>query len=140
ALKLFFTSNHDENSWNGTEYEKYGDAAKTFAVFCCTWPGMPLVYSGQELPNYKRLKFFDKDQIDWREDFKLHNFYKSLLKLRSNNKALHNSAELFELTTGHDDKIFAYLRVQDFYKVLVLLNLSPYEKVQCFVAHQQLEG
>ena len=38
-LKLFFTSNHDENSWNGTEYEKYGDAAKAFAVFSFTWTG-----------------------------------------------------------------------------------------------------
>ncbi|MEP6514207.1 MAG: alpha-amylase family glycosyl hydrolase, partial [Parafilimonas sp.] len=36
--KLYFTSNHDENSWNGTEYEKYGDAAYTMAVFACTWP------------------------------------------------------------------------------------------------------
>ena len=65
AKKLFFTSNHDENSWNGTEYEKFGPAAKPWAVFTFTWSGIPLIYSGQELPNQKRLAFFDKDVIEW---------------------------------------------------------------------------
>ena len=76
ALKLFFTSNHDENTWNGTEYEKYGDAAKAFAVFTFTWTGIPLIYSGQELPNLKRLKFFDKDCIEWNEPLSLKIFIK----------------------------------------------------------------
>lgn len=66
ALRAFFTTNHDENSHSGSEYERMGDAARAFAVLCCTWNGLPLIYSGQELPNYKRLKFFDKDQIDWK--------------------------------------------------------------------------
>ena len=52
GTKVWFTANHDENSWNGTEYEKYGALAKALAVFSCTWPGLPLVYSGQELPNH----------------------------------------------------------------------------------------
>jgi glycosidase len=140
SRKLFFTSNHDENSWNGTEYEKYGDGAKAFAVFCCLWHGTPLIYSGQELPNFKRLKFFDKDQIEWRQDIELHNFYKSLLELKSNNKALHNFSEIFELTTNNDEKIFACLFVKDFYKVLVLLNLSPNDRVDCTITHEKLEG
>lgn len=140
SLKLFFTSNHDENSWNGTEYEKYGDAAKALAVFCCTWKGIPLIYSGQELPNYKRLKFFDKDQIDWQPEIKLHDFYKSLLELRANNKAFHGSAQVVELTTGVDDKVFAYLLINDKNKVLVLLNLSSAERVCCTIQHAQLEG
>ena len=38
---------------------------KPLAVFSCTWNGIPLIYSGQELPNLKRLKFFEKDAIDW---------------------------------------------------------------------------
>jgi glycosidase len=54
SIKLWFTSNHDENSWNGTEYEKYGDAVKALTVFSFTWDGIPLIYSGQELPNKKR--------------------------------------------------------------------------------------
>ena len=68
SMRAWFTSNHDENSWNGSEYEKYGDMAKLLAVFSCTWNGIPLIYSGQELPNLKRLKFFEKDAIDWTEE------------------------------------------------------------------------
>src|SRR4029078_4351825 len=49
TMRTWFTSNHDENSWNGTEYEKYGDMAKALAVFSCTWNGVPLISSGQEL-------------------------------------------------------------------------------------------
>ena len=87
-MRVYFTSNHDENSWNGTEYEKYGDAAKLMAVFSCTWDGIPMIYSGQELPNKKRLKFFEKDSIDWSGNIELHDFYKTLLTLKSTNKAL----------------------------------------------------
>ncbi|MGB8193507.1 MAG: alpha-amylase family glycosyl hydrolase, partial [Chitinophagaceae bacterium] len=88
ALRLYFTANHDENSWNGTEYEKYGPAARALAVFSCTWNGLPLIYSGQEMPNFKRLKFFDKDPIEWQGEYLLHDFYKALLHLRKTNPAL----------------------------------------------------
>jgi glycosidase len=63
ARKLLFTSNHDENSYYGTEYEKYGACAQALAVFTCTWPGIPLIYSGQEIPNKKRLAFFEKMKL-----------------------------------------------------------------------------
>src|SRR5690606_19765874 len=82
AMRLFFTTNHDENSWNGTEIEKYGEAHRALAVFSATWNGLPLIYSGQELPNTKRLKFFDKDPIEWTEHPAYHDFYKKLLQFR----------------------------------------------------------
>ena len=82
ACPAWFTSNHDENSWNGTEYEKYGEMAIPLAVFSATWKGIPLIYSGQELPNQKRLQFFDKEIIEWNGDPSLHDFYKQILNLR----------------------------------------------------------
>ena len=111
ALKLLFTSNHDENTWNGTEYEKYGEAAKAFAVFTFTWACMPLIYSGQELPNLKRLKFFDKDFIEWNNNQpELEDFYKRLLTLKSSNKALHETGNINVLPTEFNERIFAFLR------------------------------
>ena len=47
-FRMRFTTNHDENSWNGTEFERLGDAASTFAALTFLIPGMPLIYSGQE--------------------------------------------------------------------------------------------
>jgi glycosidase len=125
AFRLYFTANHDENSWNGTEYEKYGDAAQLFAVFSCTWNGIPLIYSGQELPNKKRLQFFEKDQIDWDKNIELHSFYKTLLALKSNNRSLRaGDPEVLTQIVSHPDdhRVFAYLRKHKSAQVLVILN------------------
>ncbi len=125
GMKAWFTTNHDENSWNGTEYEKYGNAAKALAVFSCTWPGLPLIYNGQEMPNLKRLKFFEKDVIEWNGKYELQEFYKTLLTLHSNNPALVATNEVVKIKTSDDAHIFVYLRKAGNKEVLVLLNLSP---------------
>jgi glycosidase len=131
GMKAWFTSNHDENTWNGTEYEKYGDAAKAFAVFSCTWPGVPLIYSGQELPNIKRLEFFEKDTIQWNGQCKLHDFYKTLLTLHSTHPALsadEKQASVHRLHTSDDRRLLVYIRKNEEKQVLVLLNLSGNEE------------
>ena len=126
-IPLWFTTNHDENSWNGTEYEKYGGMAKALAVFSFTWNGMPMIYSGQELPNIKRLKFFDKDPIEWNGKYELQDFYKTLLTLKKNNPALRAgdaSVTTYLLTTNADNNILAFLRKNGNREVLVFLNFS----------------
>lgn len=125
-FQLFFTSNHDENSWNGTEYEKYGDAALALAVFSITWNGLPLIYSGQELPNTKRLAFFDKDQIEWNGKPALEDFYTRLLQLRTTHPAMStgNSAVPLLLHTDVDDQVLAFRRKLGEQEILVMLNLS----------------
>ncbi len=141
AEKLWFTSNHDENSWNGTEYEKYGDGAAAFAVFTCTWPGMPLIYSGQELPNLKRLKFFDKDEIEWNDQIpKLHSFYQKLLDLRKRNSALGSAENLQLLHTAPETEIMAYACSNGNDRVLVLLNLSNEARVKLTLNEIDLSG
>lgn len=132
AFRAYFTSNHDENTWNGTEYEKYGPAAKNLAVFSCLWNGLPLIYSGQEMPNLKRLQFFDKDPIEWSGGYKLHDFYKTLLNFRKRNKALRAgdaSHATYKLQTDADGKVFSFLRKNQESEVLVLLNFSGENRV-----------
>ena len=139
--KLFFTSNHDENSWNGTEYEKYGPAAKAFAIFSATWQGLFLLYSGQELPNTKRLHFFDKDEIAWgAESPALHGFYKTLLSLRTNNKALHGNADFFLLSASDSDNMLAYMYKKGKSTVFVLINFSPDGQKKIMLTHPALKG
>ncbi len=126
-LRSFFTSNHDENSWNGSEYEKYGNMALPLAVFSCTWDGIPLVYSGQELPNKKRLQFFDKDEIEWTAAPALHQFYQTLLQLRKQNPALqsgHEQGITWRIATDHPDQVFCFVRKNKEDEVLVMLNFS----------------
>lgn len=141
ARKLFFTSNHDENSWNGTEYEKYDDGARAFAVFTCTWNGVPLVYSGQELPNLKRLKFFEKDYIEWTNgEPALQRFYRKLLQLNSSHPALQERGNIEMIPTDYNENIFAFLRVAGEKKLLVILNFSNRDRLQFRITHPLLEG
>lgn len=125
AYRMFFTTNHDENSWNGTEFEKYGDAYKTFAVFSQTmYQSVPLIYNGQEDMNKKRLKFFVKDTIPWEGEMDLAPFYKTMLNLRKANPALAADAKYKRLASSADTSVFAYVREKDGHKVAVVLNLS----------------
>ena len=124
AERMYFTTNHDENSWNGTEFEKYGDAYKAFAVFSQTmYESVPLIYSGQEEPNRKRLKFFVHDPINWGK-YEMAPFYNTLLHLRQKDAALSANASYKKVVTCNDNAVFAYIRQKGNNKILVVLNLS----------------
>ncbi|MDP4206572.1 MAG: alpha-amylase family glycosyl hydrolase [Bacteroidota bacterium] len=126
AYIMNFISNHDENSWNGTEYERMGSAVKAFSVLTFTAPGMPLIYSGQEASLKHRLKFFEKDTISWK-DLSMQKFYKQLTTLRKSNPALFSGTDggmVKILTTTQPDKVFAFSREKKGNKVVVVLNLS----------------
>lgn len=139
AIKLFFTSNHDENSWNGTDIEKYGETALAWAVLANTWAGLPLLYTGQEIPNDRRLKFFDKDPLNWSQPLQREAFYTKLLSLRSTNAALTNG-ETFVLPSEHGNELMAFLRRKEKQVVLVLLNFSKEDKLRIRVQHEWLKG
>jgi cyclomaltodextrinase / maltogenic alpha-amylase / neopullulanase len=126
SYKMYFITNHDENSWAGTEFDRMGDGVEAFAVLTVTVPGMVLLYNGQEAGFDRMLEFFEKDQIDW-DDFKYHDFYKTLLGLKARNKALWNGnhgGEIIRVNTCHDSQIFAFVREKDGDKVLVAMNLA----------------
>ena len=129
ALRAYFTSNHDENSHSGSEYERMGESAIAFAVLCATWSNsVPLIYSGQELPlKDKRIRFFDHDPIEWTGRPALHDFYKGILNLRLTNPALRAAdaqSRTYRLDTTANQSVFAFLRKNGTNEVLVLLNLS----------------
>jgi alpha-amylase len=145
ALRAFFTSNHDENSHSGSEYERLGDSAKAFSVLCCTWNALPLIYSGQELPNKKRLKFFDKDFIDWNGECLLHGFFKKLLHLRKSNPALKAGCTdviTRRLHTDASNFIFAFLRTNKVTgnEVLVVINLSDQKRPLLHLTGDEVNG
>jgi alpha-amylase len=141
AMRMYFTSNHDENSWCGTEYEKYDIYARALAVFSCTWHAIPLIYSGQELPVTRRLKFFDKDTIEWTHEILLHDFYKTLLQLRKTNKAISSGIHSLPvlLETSSSLNLLAFYRKKDDHVVLVFLNMSK-EFIQYDFATNELKG
>ncbi|WP_051475593.1 alpha-amylase family glycosyl hydrolase [Metabacillus halosaccharovorans] len=126
SYAMHWTTNHDENSWEGTTTELFGEAEKTMAALTFTLPGIPLIYSGQEAGLNKRLAFFDKDEISW-ADLSMQDFYRDLIRLKKKNQALWNGSaggETNFLETS-DDRILAFERMKGKSKVIVIVNLSP---------------
>lgn len=103
--RMWFTTNHDWNSWNGLAVERFGDfwteaSTLTFAV-----PGLPLIYSGQEAGLEKQLEFFERDTIAWR-DHPARGHYAQL----AHTIATDARDVGFERIEGVPDTVFAYRR------------------------------
>ena len=129
AFRLTFTSNHDENSWSGTEFEREGAAANACAVLCFTLPGsQPLIYTGQEIGLSRRLQFFEKDPItDWSAN-EYTVFWKKLIDLKHDNPALDAGEKggdivWWELPEGLDGLVAFHREVKG-NKVIVLANFG----------------
>ncbi|WP_420315863.1 alpha-amylase family glycosyl hydrolase [Ekhidna sp.] len=125
AIRMNFTTNHDENSWNGTVFERFGEGHKAYAIFAFTVQGMPLIYSGQEAGLDERLAFFEKDTIEW-GDVKYQDFYASLVDLKKNNPALFNGTYggKPEFIDVGNPMTIAYSRKMGNNQVDVIINLS----------------
>jgi len=125
AYRMLFTTNHDKNSWEGSDVEFFGASFRAMAVLAATLQGMPLVYGGQESVLDRRLAFFEKDPIAWKE-FALQDFYRGLLTLKAANPALaagQYGAPAEIIDTGNP-RVLAYRRVLGENRVRVVVNLS----------------
>ena len=123
--KMNIVTNHDENSWNGTAEEFFGPAQEAWMVFSATTYGMPLVYSGQEANNTKRLEFFEKDPIDWSKGYPFEYMMSTLFNLKKKNPALWNGQGSLEwIQTSNNIQVLAFKRVHNEHEVVVLINLS----------------
>ncbi len=127
AISLNFTSNHDENSWNGTEFERMGDAAPAMAALSWLVPGMPLIYNGQEVGFDRRLAFFEKDSIDWNDRGGFGEFYRTLGELKHSSAALASDlgcASFVRVAGDAPRQVFSFMRQAGEDKVLCVFNLS----------------
>lgn len=130
AFRMTIITNHDENAWQGTVFERYGEGHRTFATFIFTAYGIPMLYSGQEAGLGKRLRFFDKDTIDWSDPRGLQPFYKKLIALKADNPALWaGEYGAMPERINADPDIYAFKRVKGDNTVIGVLNFSgePHE-------------
>jgi glycosidase len=128
--RLYFTSNHDENSWYGTDTELFGTAAEQFSLLALTFRSVPLIYSGQEAGLNHRLKFFDKDEIVWKTH-PMAGKYKTMLHFKKDHQALWNGAkgkEPVRIETNSDQYIFAFTRQYEKDRLCALFNLSNQQR------------
>jgi cyclomaltodextrinase / maltogenic alpha-amylase / neopullulanase len=127
AHRVYFTSNHDENSWYGTDTELFGNATESFIALSLVFRDIPLIYGGQEAGLNHRLKFFDKDEIAWQPSPRA-KVYSTLLHIKKSNSALWNGTfggTPVRVPTSNDANVYAFSRSNGSTKVCGVFNLSP---------------
>ncbi|MDB5948390.1 MAG: alpha-amylase [Massilia sp.] len=94
-------------------------------MLAATLPGMPLIYGGQESGLDKRLAFFEKDPVQWKQ-YGNTPFYTMRLKLKKDNPALWNGqyGGDVQVRDVSNDKVLALRRQRGTNTVDVAVNLS----------------
>lgn len=126
AMRMMYTSNHDQNSWEGTEFERFGPGLANAMILSFVGEGIPSIYNGQEAGNDRRLEFFERDPIRWREHPN-GELLRRLIALKSANRALHNApwgARMVGVGNSAPEKIFSFVRQRDGNRVFAVFNMS----------------
>lgn len=128
SLRMRFSSNHDENAWDMPDVTKFGkEGAKLAAVLANTYPGVPLLYSGQEVGNDVKLGLFEKFEIDWTKGKEWTEFYRKLYAFRKNNPAL-AVGDYQCVKNNLPEHVYAFIRTDGKNTILAAFNFSNKER------------
>ena len=127
---MMYITNHDQNAWWGTEFEKFGNAVNQLAAMEFTFAAIPMLYSGQEVGMSKRLDFFNKDTIVWPASSSWTPFYQKLIDLKKKNPALYNGVNggPMVLLSNTNDNVISYSRTKGSNTVITVLNISKQQQ------------
>jgi glycosidase len=127
AMRMVYTENHDQNAWDGAAAEIYGPAYEAAIALSFVGSGLPLIHNGQEADNDRRLAFFERDPIVWREG-RYDALLRKLIALKTAYRALHNGrfgAAMLEVPTSAPADVYAFTRGEAGGRVFAVFNLSP---------------
>ncbi len=132
AMKMMFTSNHDENSWSGSEFDRFGAAREVMTALTFIWEAaMPLIYTGQEVGYNHSFEFFERDHIP-AEAYKANSdteLYRKLIALKHSQSALQageQGGRTIEIENNAKDCLMTFVREKGDSRVVAIMNLSPY--------------
>ena len=129
-MRMMFTSNHDENSWSGSEWSRFGDSLEVMTALTFLWEAaMPLLYTGQEIGYDHSFEFFDKDHIPSYQANAHTELYRKLINLKHSQKALQageRGGRFIEIENNAKDCLMTFVREKDDSRVYAIMNLSPY--------------
>jgi glycosidase len=126
SMRMTFVSNHDKNAWEGTQFEQFGDGLEAAIVLSVVGDGIPLLYNGQEAGNPKRLAFFERDPIAWREH-PIGELYRRLFSLKHENTALWNGkwgARMVKVPNDAEAAVLSFVRRNERDGVFAVFNFS----------------
>lgn len=132
AMRMSFTSNHDENSWSGSEQSRFGAALEVMTALTFLMPAtMPLIYTGQEVGYDHSFEFFERDHLPaelYREN-RTTELYRRLCSLKHKERALdagERGGDMIEIENNAKDCMMTFVREVEGSRVVAILNLSPY--------------
>ena len=132
AMRMSFTSNHDENSWSGSEQARFGSALEVMTAMTFLMPStMPLIYTGQEVGYNHSFEFFERDAIPAEAyvENRTTELYRRLISLKHKEHALaagERGGEMIEIENNAKDCMMTFVREVDGSRVVAIVNLSPY--------------
>lgn len=127
AMRMVYTENHDQNSWDGVASDIYGPAYEAAIALSFVGSGLPLIYNGQEADNDRQLAFFERDPIVWK-DGRHAALFARLIALKTAMPALHNGrfgAPMVEVPSSAAADVYAFTRGAAGERVFAVFNLSP---------------
>lgn len=127
AMRMMYTDNHDQNSWDGVASQIYGRAYEAAIALSFTGHGIPLIYNGQEADLDRQLAFFEKDEIEWKVG-EYDPLFRQLIALKTEERALWNGNEgapMVDVPSNADADVFAFVRGEGSDRVFAVFNLSP---------------
>ena len=132
AMRMSFTSNHDENSWSGSHQARFGAALDVMTAMTFLMPStMPLIYTGQEVGYDHSFEFFERDAIpaECYVENRSTELYRRLSALKHRELALaagERGGEVVEIENNAKDCMMTFVREVRGSRVVAIVNLSPY--------------
>lgn len=130
SMRMTFTSNHDENSWSGSEFSRFGAALEPMAALTFLLPNaLPLIYTGQEYGYDHSFAFFESDPLPEFENNKFTEFYSKMCRIYKEHTALRSAdigGSFIEINNNAPDCLMTFVRENEQDRVVVIANLSPY--------------
>jgi cyclomaltodextrinase len=124
SLRMRFNTNHDKNAYDDPPVKKFTlDGAKATAVLTFTYPGVPMVYNGEEVGNDKKLSLFEKENIDWSKNVEFRGLYEKLSILRRQHPSL-VSGSYSIIKNSANQKVLSFIRIKGKDSVIVVINFN----------------
>jgi glycosidase len=131
SMHMSFTSNHDENSWSGSEQSRFGGALEAMTALTFVLPkSLPLIYTGQEIGYDHSFAFFDKDAMPEFAPNGATAMYSRLCEMKRSYSALFAAdlgGSFVEINNNAPDCLLTFVRENQQSRVVYIANLSPYK-------------
>lgn len=128
SLRMRFATNHDKNAWDAPAVTRYGmEGLRLATVLVFTLPGVPLIYTGEEVANDRKLDLFERVEVDWTRPRTMGKLLAALGSLRATHPSLAHG-DMLRLVSAHPRDVYAFVRRAGEDASVVVLNFAAEER------------